>query len=343
MGRSPCCDHNSTTSTSTLKKGPWTEEEDDLLTTYIQKHGSKSWTVLPKKAGLNRCGKSCRLRWTNYLRPDIKRGRITQEEEDLIIKLHSVLGNKWSRIAAHLPGRTDNEIKNYWNTHVRKKLLQMGIDPVTHKPRTDHLNILANFSQIFRTPQNLDTFINPWEINNSLKQQSNNFAELAKLQVLQNIFQILNTNNSSSLPNIDQTIPFNYEIIPDNNNNNNDNNNNNNNICSSSLGFSSQALNQNVPRHVTSETYDGTLESFSKFNNYNNNNNYNKSSLNTFHETLNNESRLPQLITLSLEGNTNSTNGSSSLYTPVDGDGFFGGLEKVLDDGNSDFWKEFIK
>ncbi|KAG8386941.1 hypothetical protein BUALT_Bualt03G0201100 [Buddleja alternifolia] len=123
MGRSPCCDKNG------IKKGPWTPEEDLKLTQYIQMHGPGNWRTLPKNAGLQRCGKSCRLRWSNYLRPDIKRGRFSFEEEESIIQLHSVLGNKWSAIAARLPGRTDNEIKNYWNTHIRKRLLRMGIDP----------------------------------------------------------------------------------------------------------------------------------------------------------------------------------------------------------------------
>ncbi|KAJ0247149.1 SANT/Myb domain-containing protein [Hirschfeldia incana] len=138
MGRSPCCEKNG------LKKGPWTSEEDQKLLDYIQKHGYGNWRTLPKNAGLQRCGKSCRLRWTNYLRPDIKRGRFSFEEEETIIQLHSFLGNKWSAIAARLPGRTDNEIKNFWNTHIRKKLLKMGIDPVTHSPRLD----LLDFSSI---------------------------------------------------------------------------------------------------------------------------------------------------------------------------------------------------
>ncbi|KAJ8763623.1 hypothetical protein K2173_003095 [Erythroxylum novogranatense] len=128
---------------SGLKKGPWTAEEDEKLIDYIQKHGHGRWRTLPKNAGLKRCGKSCRLRWINYLRPDIKRGKFSYEEEEIIIKLHSVLGNKWSTIAARLPGRTDNEIKNYWNTHIKKKLLRMGIDPVTHKPRLDLLQLYS--------------------------------------------------------------------------------------------------------------------------------------------------------------------------------------------------------
>ncbi|KAK1365187.1 Transcription factor TT2 [Heracleum sosnowskyi] len=115
MGRSPCC------SKVGLNKGAWTSAEDKILADYIQLHGEGRWRNLPKRAGLKRCGKSCRLRWLNYLRPDIKRGNISTDEEDLIIRLHKLLGNRWSLIAGRLPGRTDNEIKNYWNTTLRKK------------------------------------------------------------------------------------------------------------------------------------------------------------------------------------------------------------------------------
>ncbi|CAK9137226.1 unnamed protein product [Ilex paraguariensis] len=127
MGRAPCC------SKVGLHRGPWTTREDSLLTKYIQAHGEGHWRSLPKKAGLLRCGKSCRLRWMNYLRPDIKRGNITPDEDDLIIRLHRLLGNRWSLIAGRLPGRTDNEIKNYWNTHLSRKLISQGTDPNTNK------------------------------------------------------------------------------------------------------------------------------------------------------------------------------------------------------------------
>ncbi|KAJ7943433.1 MYB transcription factor [Quillaja saponaria] len=133
MGRSPCCEKVG------IKKGPWTPEEDQKLLAYIEENGHGSWRALPTKAGLQRCGKSCRLRWTNYLRPDIKRGKFSLQEEQTIIQLHALLGNRWSAIATHLPKRTDNEIKNYWNTHLKKRLTKMGIDPVTHKPKTDSL------------------------------------------------------------------------------------------------------------------------------------------------------------------------------------------------------------
>ncbi|XP_054808731.1 transcription factor MYB106-like [Prosopis cineraria] len=123
-----------------LKKGPWTPEEDQKLMSYIQQHGHGSWSSLPAKAGLRRCGKSCRLRWINYLSPDIKRGKFSLQEDQTIIQLHALFGNRWSAIALHLPKRTDNEIKNYWNTHLKKRLTRMGINPSTHKPLNDAVN-----------------------------------------------------------------------------------------------------------------------------------------------------------------------------------------------------------
>ncbi|KAJ8497471.1 hypothetical protein OPV22_008023 [Ensete ventricosum] len=144
MGRSPCCEKAHT------NKGAWSKEEDERLIAHIRVHGEGCWRSLPKAAGLLRCGKSCRLRWINYLRPDLKRGNFTEEEDELIIKLHSLLGNKWSLIAARLPGRTDNEIKNHWNTHIRRKLLSRGVDPATHRPvnhRPPSNNITISFER----------------------------------------------------------------------------------------------------------------------------------------------------------------------------------------------------
>ncbi|KAL0339916.1 UNVERIFIED_CONTAM: Transcription factor [Sesamum radiatum] len=135
MGRPPCCDKVG------IKKGPWTPEEDIILVSYIQEHGPGNWRAVPTNTGLMRCSKSCRLRWTNYLRPGIKRGNFTPHEEGMIIHLQALLGNKWAAIATYLPQRTDNDIKNYWNTHLKKKLkkLQSGtLQPQTASDSTAH-------------------------------------------------------------------------------------------------------------------------------------------------------------------------------------------------------------
>ncbi|KAL3646803.1 hypothetical protein CASFOL_009347 [Castilleja foliolosa] len=118
MGRAPCCDK------ANVKKGPWSPEEDAKLKDFIHKHGTGgNWIALPQKVGLRRCGKSCRLRWLNYLRPNIKHGEFSDDEDTIICTLFASIGSRWSIIAAQLPGRTDNDIKNYWNTKLKKKLI----------------------------------------------------------------------------------------------------------------------------------------------------------------------------------------------------------------------------
>ncbi|KAI9078560.1 hypothetical protein K1719_039498 [Acacia pycnantha] len=126
-----CCkeEENSTE----MRRGPWTLEEDSLLIHYIARHGEGRWNMLAKSAGLKRNGKSCRLRWLNYLKPDIKRGNLTPQEQLMILELHSRWGNRWSKIAQHLPGRTDNEIKNYWRTRVQKQARQLNIESGSKK------------------------------------------------------------------------------------------------------------------------------------------------------------------------------------------------------------------
>ncbi|KAE8686856.1 Transcription factor MYB34 [Hibiscus syriacus] len=133
MARTPSCDK------SGLRKGTWTPEEDRKLKAYVTRYGYWNWRQLPKYAGLQRCGKSCRLRWLNYLRPNVKRGNYSKEEEETIIRLHESLGNKWSAIAGQLPGRTDNEVKNHWNTNLKKlfkdKSLESKDDSELHVKR----------------------------------------------------------------------------------------------------------------------------------------------------------------------------------------------------------------
>uniref|UniRef100_A0A7N0SX23 Uncharacterized protein n=1 Tax=Kalanchoe fedtschenkoi TaxID=63787 RepID=A0A7N0SX23_KALFE len=124
-----------------MSKGAWRPEEDHILAETIAIRGAKKWSKIAALAGLNRCGKSCRLRWMNYLRPNIKRGDISAQEEDLILRLHKLLGNRWALIAGRLPGRTDNEIKNYWNSHLSKRMRDAnGQDPERRSRSTNVKN-----------------------------------------------------------------------------------------------------------------------------------------------------------------------------------------------------------
>ncbi|KAK4603654.1 hypothetical protein RGQ29_012244 [Quercus rubra] len=140
-----------------VRKGPWTMEEDMILINYIANHGEGVWNTLAKSAGLKRTGKSCRLRWLNYLRPDVRRGNITAEEELLIVELHAKWGNRWSKIAKHLPGRTDNEIKNYWRTRIQKHIKQAE----NLQGQTSGVNDQASSSQASGMAEPMDVYSPP--------------------------------------------------------------------------------------------------------------------------------------------------------------------------------------
>ncbi|TYH70422.1 hypothetical protein ES332_D05G116100v1 [Gossypium tomentosum] len=160
MGRAPCCDK------ANVKKGPWSTEEDSKLREYIEKYGTGgNWIALPQKAGLKRCGKSCRLRWLNYLRPNIKHGEFTDEEDRIICSLFASIGSRWSIIAAQLPGRTDNDIKNYWNTKLKKKLMAMSMTSQPHrKPPpfpTSHHTPSVSFSSLSSLYKDCTTYQDP--------------------------------------------------------------------------------------------------------------------------------------------------------------------------------------
>nr|WDP81133.1 AN2-like protein short form [Solanum lycopersicum] len=150
-----------------VRKGSWTEEEDTLLRKCINKYGEGKWHLVPSRAGLNRCRKSCRLRWLNYLRPHIKRGDFAPDEIDLILRLHKLLGNRWSLIAGRLPGRTANDVKNYWNTHLHKKLL---ITPQIQENKYNNTLKIITESTILRPrPRTFSSENNiSWCTNNSM-------------------------------------------------------------------------------------------------------------------------------------------------------------------------------
>ncbi|KAF6157193.1 hypothetical protein GIB67_041654, partial [Kingdonia uniflora] len=146
MGHHTCC------SKQKVRRGLWSPEEDEKLINYITTYGHGCWSSVPRLAGLQRCGKSCRLRWINYLRPDLKRGSFSAQEASLIIELHNVLGNRWAQIAKNLPGRTDNEVKNFWNSSLKKKLVSNGGSNFTNFPNFS-LGSVVNINRIMGSQQ----------------------------------------------------------------------------------------------------------------------------------------------------------------------------------------------
>ncbi|XP_020701551.1 transcription factor MYB13 [Dendrobium catenatum] len=170
MGHHSCCNQQK------VKRGLWSPEEDEKLIKYITTHGYGCWSEVPDKAGLQRCGKSCRLRWINYLRPDIRRGRFSPEEEKLIISLHAVVGNRWAHIASHLPGRTDNEIKNYWNSWIKKKIRKPNTGTSTSSIRQNsNIQIPPTFTQDFNSLAQFEPLANQVMTNSNPNDNSSIF------------------------------------------------------------------------------------------------------------------------------------------------------------------------
>ncbi|KAM7472052.1 hypothetical protein LguiA_010235 [Lonicera macranthoides] len=119
-----------------IKKGPWKAEEDEVLINHVKKYGPRDWSSIRSKGLLQRTGKSCRLRWVNKLHPNLKNGvKFSAEEERIVIELQAQFGNKWARIATYLPGRTDNDVKNFWSSRQKRlaRILQTPAAPSTTK------------------------------------------------------------------------------------------------------------------------------------------------------------------------------------------------------------------
>ncbi|XP_023901209.2 transcription factor MYB26-like [Quercus suber] len=192
-----CCDKQK------VRRGLWSPEEDEKLMNYISTHGHSSWTSVPKHAGLQRCGKSCRLRWINYLRPGLKRGSFSFQEAAIIKELHNILGNKWSQIAKHLPGRTDNEIKNFWHSHLKKKLMFHAVKipgALANCPEIDHpISSEKGFSPLNANP------------NLILHSQQDQLHHPAPITILQGLvlgdLELQHTNCCPTLVNFPPLIP----------------------------------------------------------------------------------------------------------------------------------------
>nr|URY18993.1 MYB protein [Zanthoxylum bungeanum] len=230
MGRAPCCDK------ANVKKGPWSADEDSKLKEYIEKLGTGgNWIALPQKAGLKRCGKSCRLRWLNYLRPNIKHGEFTDEEDRLICSLFASIGSRWSIIAAQLPGRTDNDIKNYWNTKLKKKLMAMAPPISSQKkntasiinqalvvphqlPSQSFISLNKDYTSYNYTPTNNSLMIStsfdsfePISSNTPLHVFNNN-----NTSVVSNSSQLIHIQDSQQLLSNNSMQCYNYPIMKDN-------------------------------------------------------------------------------------------------------------------------------
>ncbi|KAF5768759.1 putative transcription factor MYB-HB-like family [Helianthus annuus] len=187
-----------------VKRGLWSPEEDEKLIKHITNHGHGCWSSVPKLAGLQRCGKSCRLRWINYLRPDLRRGSFTEHEERTIIDVHRILGNRWAQIAKHLPGRTDNEVKNFWNSCIKKKLIAQGLDPNTHNLLSPHQIPILNANN----SKNIDSTKPVFSIINNSSTQTKDakkvqpfrpHSDANDLAMSHNLYESLLTHGSSNL------------------------------------------------------------------------------------------------------------------------------------------------
>ncbi|KAK2424369.1 myb domain protein [Trifolium repens] len=204
-----------------MKKGPWTPQEDMILIEYVNKHGEGNWNSVQKNSGLLRCGKSCRLRWANHLRPNLKKGSFTEDEEKIIIELHAKLGNKWARMAAQLPGRTDNEIKNFWNTRMKRRQRaglpiyppEVQAEAIAYNNNLMQSSSSPSFSLLLSScyPKNLDHDQNNQDYNpmqNYNSDSSNHYTNPCPQFNFSNNHENLEINETHALPNSPTLSPY---------------------------------------------------------------------------------------------------------------------------------------
>ncbi|KAI9086648.1 hypothetical protein K1719_031242 [Acacia pycnantha] len=183
-----------------LRKGTWSAEEDMKLVAYVTRYGCWNWRLLPKFAGLARCGKSCRLRWMNYLRPDIKRGNYTPQEDLTIVTLRQQLGNRWSKIASCLPGRTDNEVKNYWHTNLKKRVQENSVAHEKDKAfkSKDQIPLIESSQEKSESSVTISTTSGPSSQCNSVADESS--------QIFSSTFQMPSTDTGAFIETMSENL-----------------------------------------------------------------------------------------------------------------------------------------